>query len=282
MKEMKLIIATVALLGFISAPAAYADGFAPGEGLYVGIFGGGGMGIVQPKVSTNGDSTAPNAQERAVVDGERVGQQIVGGRKHAGGTFETTDGGLGMAGFEGGGWLGYGYKMGDLYAGIEGEMAAGDVTFKVTSSVNVALSGSEEQGDEIYITSVETTKNWTGGMFGRLGYYLNKDTLLSARGGVLISEFTVEVKGSTDYSEDFYGGGPAIGTSLTSRLAAIDPNLSLRVGAVYTDFLTASVFGIGTNSKPLGTHGHNSEVTGSALAARAGLTYSFFDVSSLF
>ena len=34
---------------------------------------------------------------------------------------------------------------------------------------------------------------------------------------------------------------------MESRLSAIDPNLSVRMGAVYTDFLTASVFGIGTN-----------------------------------
>jgi len=56
------------------------------------------------------------------------------------------------------------------------------------------------------------------------------------------------------------------------------------MGAVYTDYLTASVFGIGslTATNETGRRGHNSEVTGSALSARVGLTYSFFDVNSLF
>ena len=49
-------------------------------------------------------------------------------------TFEATEGGLGLAGFEGGALMGYGYKMGDLYAGIEGEWAAGDTEFKLTST----------------------------------------------------------------------------------------------------------------------------------------------------
>ena len=70
---------------------------------------------------------------------------------------------------------------------------------------------------------------------------------------------------------------------MESRLSAIDPNLSLRIGAVYTDFLTASVFSIGTNQgNNTSTSGHDSEVTGSALSARFGLQYSFFDVNNLF
>jgi len=270
MKEMKLIIATVALLGFISAPAAYADGFAPGEGLYLGAFAAGGMGIVKPKVTTYGNTIAEISDAASK-------------RKHTGGTWEANDGGLGLEGFEGGVWLGYGYKMGSLYAGLEGEYAPSDVKFK--------LSGDAvEMTDGRTITSVEATKEFSGGAFGRLGFYVNDDTLLSVRGGVLVSKFEVKQNGSTDYSENYYGGGPAIGASLTSRITAIDPNLSVRMGMVYTDFLTASVFGIGTNAgNPAGaeaggeaSQGHDSEVTGSALSARLGLTYSFFDVNSLF
>jgi len=263
MKKIKLIIAGVAMLSLFSSSAVYADGFAPGEGLYIGAFGSTAMGIVQPKVTTQGSNT--NASF---------------GAQAAGGTFEATDGGLGLEGFEGGGWLGYGYKMGDLYAGLEGEMAAGDVTFKLTSSVNVVLDST----NEIALTQIEAKKEWTGGMFGRLGYYLNNDTLLSFRGGVLVSKFEVSTSGTTSYSENFYGGGPSIGASLTSRFAAIDPNLSVRMGAVYTDFLTASVFGIDGNESTHETDrsGHDSEVTGSALSARIGLTYSFFDANSLF
>ena len=272
MKKIKLIIAAVAMLGLISSSAVYADGFAPGEGLYVGVFGGGGMGIVQPKVTTNGNTDR----------GTGVGD--FGAGSAAGGTFEATDGGLGLAGIEGGGMVGYGYKMGDLYAGIEGEMAGGDVSFKLTSASPIVIDGGggTDAKAQKTMSSVEATKDWTGGMFGRLGYYVNQDTLLSFRGGVLVSKFDVKTTGSADWSETFYGGGPSFGASLESRLSAIDPNLSIRIGAVYTDFLTASVFGLGASDSEnvANRSGHDSEVTGSALSTRIGLQYSFFDANS--
>jgi len=270
MKKIKLIIASIAMMSLVSSSAVYADGFAPGEGLYVGAFVGMGMGIVQPKVSTNGSRSGSESDTK-------------------GGTFEATDGGLGLQGFEGGGVVGYGYRMGDLYAGIEGEMSAGDVKFKLTSNVNIELRNTGESDACAaatckYITSVEATKDWTGGMFGRLGYYVNPDTLLALRGGVLVSKFVVETKGDVTYSESFYGGGPSVGASLESRLTALDPNLSVRMDTVYTDFLTASVFGLADNQSNNNANrsGHDSEVTGSALSARIGLQYSFFDVNSLF
>ena len=271
MKKVKLFLVAALLTLFASAPV-HADGFAPGEGLYLGAFAGGGIGIVQPKVATNGSTIA----------GSSIGNN--GGGK-ASGTFEATEGGLGLAGMEGGGMLGYGYKMGDLYAGIEGEMAAGDVKFKLTSASPITLTGSASQATHTTIQTIEATKEWTGGMFGRLGYYINNDTLLSFKGGVLVSKFEVKTTGSTSYSEDFYGGGPSFGASMESRVSAIDPNLSVRIGAVYTDFLTASVFGINGDNDPANIanrKGHDSEVTGSALSARIGLQYSFFDVNSLF
>jgi hypothetical protein len=273
MKKIKLIIAAVAMLSLVSSSAVYADGFAPGEGLYVGAFVGGGMGIVQPKV---------------VATGEAFGTTTTTDGTKPGGTYEAEDGGLGLAGVEGGGLVGYGYKMGDLYAGIEGEMALSDVKFKLTSSSEIELGcsvGSTANNPTCKtLKSIEATKEWTGGMFGRLGYYLNTDTLFSLRAGVLVSKFEVKTTGSTDYSENFYGGGPSFGASMESRLSAIDPNLSLRIGGVYTDFLTASVFGIGTNQSTnvANQSGHDSEVTGSALSARIGLQYSFFDANSLF
>jgi len=268
MRKIKLLIAVVAMLGLVSSSVASADGFAPGEGLYIGAFAAGGMGIVQPKVSTIGNTIADV--------GDDSGGNNYSKNKHEGGTWQANDGGLGLEGFEGGVWVGYGYKMGGLYAGIEGEYAPSDVKFKL-SGTTVELT------DGRTISSVESEKKGTGGMFGRLGFYVNDDTLLSFRGGVLVSEFKVETKGSTDYSETYYGGGPAVGASLTSRIAAIDPNLSVRMGMVYTDYMTASVFSIGTNNgNPEATAGHSSEVTGSALSARLGLTYSFFDVNSLF
>jgi len=273
MKKVKLIIAAAAMLSLVSSPAVYADGFAPGEGLYVGGFASGEMGLVQAKVTTLG--VEADAQSR-----------------HDGGTFENVDGGLGLSGVTGGILGGYGYRMGDMYAGLEGEHSWGDVKFKVTSTVGVQVSGGAPDtckincgGDIQAITEIEATKLWTGGLFGRLGYYVNPDTLLAFKGGVLVSKFNAKVKGTTDYTEDYYGGGPSFGASLSSRVTAIDPNLSVRIGAVYTDFLTASVFGIGGSGGGKTTtnrSGHDSEVTGSALSARIGLQYSFFDINSLF
>ena len=268
MKKIRLIMAATAILSLVASPAVYADGFAPGEGLYMGAFVGGGMGIVQPKVATTAATaqTGSNPNDKA-------------------GTFEAKEGGLGLEGIEGGVVTGYGYKMGDLYAGLEGEMAWGDVEFELTSSVDVVLNGGAQGTDaQVTITKVSAKKDWTGGMFGRLGYYVNPDTLFALRAGVLVSKFDVSTTGSANYSEEFYGGGPSFGVSMESKLAAIDPNLNLRIGAVYTDFLTASVFGIGTNTanNDADQSGHDSEVTGSALSARVGLTYSFFDVNSLF
>jgi hypothetical protein len=269
MKKVKLIIASVAMLGLISSSTVYADGFAPGEGLYLGAFAATGMGIVQPKVTTNGGG----------LDSEGV-------LTNSGGIFEATEGGLGLMGIEGGGWIGYGAKMGDFYAGFEGEIAAGDVEFELTSNTDVTFSGtSSATGEEaaVTITKVNAKKEWTGGMFGRIGYYINPETLVALRGGVLVSKFEVSTTGSTNYSEDYYGGGPSVGVSMESTLAAIDPNLNLRIGAVYTDFLTAPISGLGTMVDRTQTNsGHDSEVTGAALSARIGLTYSFFDANSLF
>ena len=255
MKKVKLIIAAAAMIGLVSSSSAYADGFAPGEGLYAGAFIGLGTGLVQPKVTAIANSAADRA----------------------GGSFETTDGGIGMSGIEGGVTVGYGYKMGDLYAGLETEYALGDVKFKITSSTPVFLR--ENTNGYAGISEASATKDWTGGMFGRVGYYVNQDTLLSFRGGVLVSKFDVAYGAD---KETFYGGGPSVGADLSSRITAIDPNLSVRVGAVYTSFLTAPVSGIGAGEQPHRGNLVDNEVTGSTVSARLGVQYSFFDVNSLF
>jgi len=262
MKKIILIISAVAMLSLVTSSAVYADGFAPGEGLYVGGFVGAGTGIVQPKVTTT------------------AGGVTTGLSDPVGGTYEAKEGGIGLMGIEGGGVMGYGYKMGDFYAGLEGEMAAGDVEFELVSDTGVDVGdGSGIESEDV--TSVTATKDWTGGMFGRVGVYVNPNTLFSFRGGVLVSKFDVSYTGQ---QETFYGGGPSFGVSLESTVAAIDPNLNLRVGAVYTDFLTAPVSGIGNDitARGGGVGGSNLEVTGEAMSARLGLTYSFFDVNSLF
>ena len=265
MKKVKLIIAAVAMVSLVSSSVAYAEGFAPGEGLYIGGFAGTGVGIVQPKVTTNNtpfeDTPLTN---------------------NPGGTFEMTEGGIGLQGFEGGAQLGYGYKMGDFYVGLEGEYVASDVEFKLTSSIAVDMTppiGGGEGGGARDITEITAKKDWTTGGFGRIGVYINPSTLISARGGVLISKFELAYTGQ---SETYYGGGPSVGVDMESQITAIDPNLSFRIGAVYTNFLTAPISGIGTNVATGQQHPSNSELTGNALSARLGLQYSFFDINSLF
>jgi len=282
MKKVKLIIVAVAMLSLASSSAVYADGFAPGEGLYLGAFGGSDMGIVQAKVVTNGET--------------KDGCGAACTQTHAGGEFEQVDGGLGLNGATGGIMVGYGYRMGDLYAGLEGEHSWGDVKFKFKSSIPVELAGGGSEGggkkgingtngDPTHtVDSIEATKEWTGGLFGRLGFYVNQDTLLAFKGGVLVSKFEAKVNGTPSYSEAYYGGGPSFGASLTSRVTSIDPNLSVRIGAVYTDYLTAAIYGIGgkVQENITSRSGHNSELTGAALSARIGIQYSFFDANTLF
>ena len=69
MRKVKLIIAAVAMLSLVSSSAAYADGFAAGEGLYVGAFFGMNTGIVQPKVAT--DTGAENPDTRRTASAHR-------------------------------------------------------------------------------------------------------------------------------------------------------------------------------------------------------------------
>jgi|APSaa5957512535_1039671.scaffolds.fasta_scaffold25502_2 hypothetical protein len=264
MKKIKVIIAAVAMLSLVSSSAVYADGFAPGEGLYAGAFFGAGTGIVQPKVTTTG-----------------------AGGTNQDGTYEAAEGGLGLFGIQGGGMLGYGYKAGDIYIGIEMDAAASDEKFELTSSTAVITSG--EGGGEQSRTKVTAEKNWVAGFSARLGYYINPTTLFSVKGGVAASEFDVDDGINQD---TFYGGGARFGVALDSQLAVIDPNLSLRIEYLYTDYMTAPISGIGSDTVggnatyAVGIHGsgsaNDSEITGSDTAGRIGLTYSFFDVNSLF
>ena len=261
MKKIKLVIAAIAMLSLVSSSAVYAEGFSAGEGLYLGGFVGSAAGMVQPKVITSAAETEDTS-----------------------GTFEATEGGIGLMGIEGGVYGGYGYKMGDFYAGLEGESAWGDVEFSLTSSVGVDIGSSKNNsGVSIIsnITEVKATKDWTSGLFGRVGYYLNPSSLFSVKGGVLVSKFDVSYNGDASQKESYYAGGPSFGVDLESSIAAIDPNLSVRVGAVYTNFLTAPISGIGTNISGRQSK-VDGEVTGEALSARIGIQYSFFDVNSLF
>ncbi len=240
-KSMKLALVVGVMVASMSMTSQTAQAGAPGEGAYLGAFVGWGSGIVQPKVVT---SSTINS-----------------------GTFEAKEGGLGLNGLEGGGWLGYGIKSGDLYFGIEADGAGSGAEFELTSSIAV------ETSKNTTITSVTAQRNWQAGSAFRVGYYINADTLFSMKGGISVSEFDVTIGGDSD---TYLAGGPQVGASVESQLSGIDPNLSLRMEFVYTDYLTAPISGIGGKHQGAGTtDGHDSEITGSDSAGRLGLTYSF-------
>jgi len=256
MKKVKLIIAAVSVLSLVSSSAVYADGFAPGEGLYIGGFGGHGSGIVQPKVTTQDLAAGPD--DFGVTTGE------------------MTDGGLGLSGAVGGGWVGYGYKMGPLYIGFEWDFASGGEKFKATCTGSCTIYDGDSGTKALNEVQAEVKFTTSGG--GRIGYYLNSNTLLALRGGIAASKF--DVKTNTD-SSNYYGGGPAFAASLQSTLAEIDPNLSLRLEYLVVDYMTANVSGWGDTANTRPSH-DNDEITGQLYQARLGLAYSFFDVNSLF
>ena len=245
MKQNKsLIFAATALMiaaSFVATPNAKAD-TAPGEGFYTGAFVGYGTGILSAKVES-------------FATRQRAGRR---------GTFESDRGGLGLSGIQGGGWLGWGMKTADdLYFGAEISGAGSDEKIELTSSVGL------QDSDGQTITSASAKRNWVAGGALRVGYYVNASTLFSLTGGVAISQFDVDI-GSD--SQQYYAGGPQVGAQVETQLSKIDPNLSLRMEFVYTDYLTADINGmdgVGQNS------GNDSELTGSDSAGRIGVAYRF-------
>ena len=230
-------------LAFVATPNAKAA--SPGEGFYVGAFIGHGTGVVQADVTSN-----------ATLNGA--------GRR---GTFESDRGGIALDGIQGGGWFGWGTKTADdLYFGAEATFAGSDEKIELTSSVAL------QDDDGGLITSATAKRNWVGGAALRVGYYLNPETLFSLTGGVAVSEFDVDI--GTD-SESHYAGGPQVGAQVETNLSKVDPNLSLRMEFVYTDYLTADINGANGVGEVRGNGLGNSEITGHDSAGRIGVTYRF-------
>jgi len=186
---------------------------------------------------------------------------------------------VGLSGTEGGGYMGYGYKMGDLYIGVEGGYAWGGAKFEATSTkaIEVGANGGTPGTSDYTFNKVSAEAQYTANLGGRIGLYLNADSLLTLGGGVTASEFDATWGA---FSETYYAGGPRFSAAIDSRLSAIDPNLSVRIEAHFTDYMKASVSGIGTSIARDGVN--DSEVSGQAYGSRIGLQYSFFDANSLF
>jgi hypothetical protein len=256
-KKKTILFAATAFMvaaSLVTIPKAKAADRAPGEGGYVGAFVGFGTGLIQATVTRTEGGTASNDD---------------------GSTYELKRGGLGLSGIQGGGYAGWGLKTADdLYFGFEAGMAASDEKFELTSSN--PIKSNSKNGADISISSITAKRNWVAGGALRVGYYVNAETLFALKGGIAVSQFDVEIGTS---SETYYAGGPQVGGSIETKLSKVDPNLSLRMEFVYTDYLTADIFGSpgqGTSAGVAATGGGDNTITGHDSAGRIGLQYSFF------
>tara|TARA_B100000959_G_scaffold9977_2_gene10115 strand:- start:90 stop:824 length:735 start_codon:yes stop_codon:yes gene_type:complete len=236
-RNFRALMGAVALLASVvlaGAPTAHAG--APGDGVYLGFFGGYTSGIVSGEVSANSKSTS-----------------------YAGTTAKFNDGGLGLVGGEYGAWLGAGKRMGPLYAGIDLDYASSDAKIKLSSTTAVDL---DDYGTDI--TEISADVLYTTGPSGRVGVYINENTLLTAKAGIQLARFEAKTTGGSD---KFYGGGPRYGVSMESTVL---DGLAVRIEWLYTDYDAARVASLGTvDSSP------NSDVKigGSMHQSRAGLVY---------
>jgi hypothetical protein len=238
---------------FIATPKAKAEGLAPGEGIYAGAFLGLGMGILQADVDGFTSTNADTGEVRPAT------------------SFETDRGGLGLSGIQGGVWMGWGMKTADdIYFGAEVTALGSDEKIELNIAPGIKSGETEATGGTI--TSISAQRTWSAGGALRLGYYVNNDTLFAIKGGVAVSEFDVDIGSS---SEQYYAGGPQMGASVETKLAKVDPNLSLRMEAVYTNYLTADILGQAGVGRSTGGTGHDSQLTGHDMAGRIGVQYSF-------
>ena len=254
-KGKKLMFGLCFAASLSVASIANATDYAPGEGGYVGAFMGFGTGMIQAKVNT-----LENANHSAVTESN---------------TIELERGGLGLSGIQGGGYAGWGLKTADdLYFGVEIGGAGSDEKFEITSSKGVKVIDREGGTPVTTFTTISAKRNWVAGGAVRVGYYINTETLFALKGGIAVSQFDLTT-GST--SETYYAGGPQMGASVETKLSKIDPNLSLRMEFVYTDYLTADILGsAGQAQSTAGTGGTDNTITGHDSAGRIGIQYSFF------
>jgi hypothetical protein len=259
MNQKKTVFFAAALMfaaSLVATPSAKAQSKAPGEGIYAGAFLGFGTGLLQAKVASLEGTTNGNDTKAA--------------------TYEQERGGLGLSGIQGGLWSGWGMKTADdIYVGAELSALSGDEQFRLTTTSGLRIDDgiAGTGGTVANLTEVKIRRTWSAGGALRVGYYVNADTLFALKGGVAISGFDVDIGSS---SETYYAGGPQMGGSVETRLSKIDPNLSLRMEFVYTDYLTADVFGKPGQGTRQGTRGSaNAELTGHDSAGRIGVQYSF-------
>ncbi len=118
----------------------------------------------------------------------------------------STD--IGLKGVTGGAFLGYGFKMTNVYIGIEGEYDVSNAEHRTTS----------------FGFNVDVNREQALGGAARLGYFFGRDTMLYGKVGYSYAQFEVE---SLGFRERKWNGGLKVGGGMEH---AITPNVLARIG----------------------------------------------------
>ena len=220
---------------------------APADGGYVGIQGGFGTAIVDAKTTDNSTGSGESSRD--------------------GTAFSFAEGGLGMDGASYGAFMGYGFRMGSLYVGFEvsGDWSSIQIdpgTFTINAKVN-----DDGMSDGNSITQASAELAFTGGVNGRIGYYLNPTTLFTLSGGLVGSQFDVSWDNA---SEEYWDPGVRYGVGMES---ALFDDIAVRLNWSIIDYYNAEVFGIGSVSETPGSP--SVEIQPIMSVAHLGLVYTF-------
>ena len=241
-KRNSWVVTLAAAALFVGTQTAQAGTVS--DGAYVGINGGFGTAVIDASTSTNRDALGANA-----VD-----------------TINISDGGIGMDGGSYGAFMGYGFRMGSLYVGAEVDGHWSDMKFD-PGTISVQEGGASTQTLERTVTSADAELQFTAGVSGRLGYYVNKSTLFSLSGGLVGSQFDVNWGGM---AEEYWDPGARYGVALES---ALFDGVAVRLDWSVIDYYNAEVFGIGSVTEK--ANNMSIEIQPTMSVAHLGLLYTF-------
>ena len=242
-KRNSWVVMLAAGLLFVGTQTVQAGSSAVGDGGYVGVNGGFGTAIVASSATLNRTNSS---------------QATTG--------WDIADGGIGMDGASYGAFMGYGFRMGSFYAGAEVDGHWSDMKFD-PGAISVRDGSGGGKVTKRTVTSASAELEFTGGVAGRLGYYVNPSTLFSLNGGLVGSQFDVSWGGQ---AEEYWDPGARYGVALESSLF---DGIAVRLDWSITDYYNAEVFGLGhMTEKPSGL---SVEIQPTMSVAHLGLVYTF-------
>ena len=234
--------------GFLAVSAQVVQAGTVADGAYVGIQGGYGAAIVDAQMSDN--------------DG-------AGGAGNGTQDWSFSEGGIGLDGGSYGAFMGYGFRMGSFYAGAEVNSNWSSLEFDPGT---ITVDPDDFAGDNngtggSTITSASAELEYTAGVSGRLGFYINPSTLFVLNGGLSGSQFEVAWGKN---SESYWDPGTSYGLGIESTLF---DGVAVRLNWTYTDYYDAEVFGIGSITEKPGNV--SVEIQPTMSVAHLGLMYTF-------